>query len=124
MLLLLSETCPEKVLPGSMLYLTLIIQHFFDLIKGKRPNEALEIAFVYLSDQRERILYVKKSKKEYLQVKVKDLLGLLCYEEPEKCELSYLLSKDQKDYSMQIISTLVGRKSCRCCRFWKCFKIK
>ena len=120
----MADTSPEFLFPGSALYLAVVCQQFIELVKQRKPGEALEVALKYLSEYRGCFVRIKKSRNEFVSVKISELLGLLCYEEPEHSELAYLLSQRHKDQTIQLIKSFLNRSSCKCCRFWRCFKVK
>lgn len=105
------------------LYLPLHTQEFIELIRRKKLLEALSFAQKSLVSYKNSSFPVKIQKKT-LEISVNDIMGLLCYENPELSPLSYLLDPAIKAFVAGLVDAVINpptpqRKICDkicCCR--------
>lgn len=107
----------------TLLYLPLHTQEFIELIHRKKHLEALSFAQKSLVHYKNSSFSVKVHKKT-LEISVNDIMGLLCYENPENSPLSYLLDPAIKTFLAGLADSVINpqtpqKKICDkicCCR--------
>lgn len=107
----LKTVYPETVKRGSEKYLRVIVQHFIELVKKDDPVEALVVAQMYLAPFKERNVELQGTE----GTTVKEVIGLLCYEDPGVSPLGFLLDeKCRKRTDEIVLSVLREKKRCFC----------
>jgi CTLH/CRA C-terminal to LisH motif domain len=108
----------------SELYLPLHSQEFIELIKKKKYIDGLLFAQKNLGKYK-NCSFILNAKENPVEICVKTLMGLLCYESPEESPLSYLLDPSIRYFVAQKTEDIINpRQSKSICLFFKCCKKK
>ncbi|CAG9314492.1 unnamed protein product [Blepharisma stoltei] len=128
---ILEQFTPDLAFPGSEVYLILSSQAFIDLIRENSVIEALELAQKLLSQYKESTIKVwNYINQEFCEIKINEIMGLLCYVSPIESVLGYLLNEKQREKVAEIVNLRLNpedeKKSyfCNAGKIWKCLKKK
>lgn len=104
----LQEHFPE-LLDDPRITKALYIQSFIQLVASGNVWGAMEYARKHLSKSRNEKVLVRSGVD--LEVPIWEVVGLLCYQTPEKSPLGYLLGKEQKELTADIINEAILQDS-------------
>jgi hypothetical protein len=115
----------ESRFDPSELSLQFHMQEFIELVLRKKSIEAMRFAQKAFATRRDECVFVLIAQKK-LKVSVGDVMGLLCYENPEDSPLSYLLDPGFRSALSLAVEILVNppRKSFNICRRLCCCRRK
>ena len=107
----------------SSLYLPFHIQEFIELINRKKSLDALLFAQKIFPPYKNSSFSLNYHTKP-LEISVNDIMGLLCYEQPETSSLSYLLDPMLRNSLYNLMDSVINPKGQRknicakicCCR--------
>jgi len=74
--------------------LMLHCQSFIELIRQKKPIEAMNYAEVNLENCHNKKIKIYSVDNQIQEIEIKEIIGLLCYENPEDSELRHFLSHE------------------------------
>lgn len=118
----LTQGYPELLQPGSAVYLSLHSQAFIELLRLNQTSQALLYAQLHLAGYRDR--HFKTAKAE---LRIRDLMGLICFKEPRESDVGYLMEEKQRKVTAEVVIKAVsaldssGRK-CPCSFLCRCFR--
>ncbi len=119
----LREGYEQLITPGSPVYLSLHTQAFIELLRLKQSSQALKYAQMHLAEYRDRHFKTVKA-----ELRIRDLMGLMCFEEPKESAVGYLMQEEQRKVTAQVVLRAIdsinasGRK-CSCFRLCRCFRV-
>ncbi|OMJ74892.1 hypothetical protein SteCoe_26099 [Stentor coeruleus] len=107
------------------IFLSLHCLEFIEIIKKQKIFDAMVFAQNYLSKGRNDSFTLNADSKP-LNISVSDLIGLLCYENPENSVLGYLLDPSLRYSFAAHIESILNpyEPEARICKFFKCCKRK
>ena len=115
----------EKNIDTSLLYLPLHTLEFLILISKKKSIDALLFAQKFLAKYKDSS-FVLEHKTGLIEISVTEVMGLLCYENPESSILAYMLDPSLRSAFASLVESILNptysRKSI--CRYFKCCKKK
>lgn len=113
----------ENSLDTSLIYLPLHCQEFLELISKLKFIDALMFAQKFLAKHKDSS-FILQIKTESIEISVKDLMGLLCYEDPQNSVLAYMLEPSLRyafaTFTLSVINPPATDR--RICCYLKCCK--
>lgn len=89
---------------------TLAIQQFIEYIREKDVVKAIQHSQTKLTQFQNESVYSLSNKGIMKEVPIDTIMALLCYPEPEKSELAYLLSQEHRDMTADIVNREILKK--------------
>lgn len=107
--------------PGSQVYLALHTQSFIELLRANQ-TDALIYAQQHLSQYKDCHFQTHRN-----DLKIRDLMGLMCYRKPEESDVGYLMNPGQRLVTVEVVLRAIQalqtpRKRCHYSQLCRCFR--
>ena len=113
---------PELMVPGSAVYLSLHSQVFIEYVRAGDLGNALKFAQERLSGYKDSLVRTPSQ-----AATVRDLTGLLCFQDPSKSAVKFLMTQAQRKVAAKVVGEAVSLRDssrrgwcCQCLSWSKC----